>query len=196
MNAQTYRPSTIEALKALWVALPAKASNDGADGDPRERQRAILDAYCFALSEFSNDAIWNTINNLRTGKIEEASKHFCPKAPELAAYVRSEQARLDAIKSRPAIPYQPTSRPWTDWREIHINRAFKARRKFIEHCTLDQMHKAGRGKYPVGSTWYWSLGPLNTSLGSYYGPPDSATSDAEIWGPNREHLPTTVQIHV
>lgn len=162
MNAQTYRPSTIEALKALWVALPAKASNDGADGDPRERQRAILDAYCFALSEFSNDAIWNTINNLRTGKIEEASKHFCPKAPELAAYVRSEQARLNAINRPKAIPYQPPPRDYL----VHVvkqrqkadelaSQGFHCIATGVDHIMSINMFRAR--KRSVGSIWFASL---------------------------------------
>lgn len=197
MNAQSFRPSTIEALKSLWVALPVRASNDGADGDPRERQMAILQLYCEVLSECSETAIWNTVNNLRAGKIEDASKSFCPKAPELASYVRSEQTRLDALNRPKSIAAQPVNRPWTDWREVHLNRAFKENRAFIEHVTLDQAKaRSSRKKYPAGSTWFWSLGPVDTMLGSMYGPAGSAETDGQIWGDNRQHVPASVVIHV
>ncbi len=196
MNA-SFRPSTIEALKSLWVALPVRASNDGADGDPRERQMAILSLYADVLSEFSEAAICNTVNNLRSGKIEDASKSFCPKAPELAVLVRSEQSRLDAINRPKAVSYQPVERPFIDWRETHLNRVFKERRAFIEHATIDQSQsRARQRKYPPFSLWLWSLGPVDSMLGSMYGPPDSAASDAQIWGPNRQHVPASVVIHV
>lgn len=196
MNA-SFRPSTIEALKSLWVALPLKAPKDGEDGDPRERQMAILSLYADVLSEFSETAIWNTVNNLRSGKIEDASKSFCPKAPELAVLVRSEQARLEAVNRPRAISYQPVERPWVDHRERQINQAFKEKRAFIEHSTIDQSQARTRArKYSPYSVWFWSLGPVDTGLGSMYGPPGSAETDAQIWGANREHLPKSVVIHV
>lgn len=195
MTAAAFRPSTIESLKALWVALPLRASNDGDVGDPRERQMQILDTYCFALSEFSSEAIMNTVNNLRAGKIDEASKNFCPKAPELAVFVRAEQKRIDAVKRPKAISYQPIDRPWVDYREVFINKAFADRRKFIEHASLDDWkYRTDRSRYPAGYTWYWPLGPVNTMLGSVYGPTGSARTDADVWGTNRSHIPAMVQI--
>lgn len=162
MNAQSFRPSTIEALKALWVALPVRASNDGADGDPRERQMSILSLYCDVLSEFSETAIWNTVNNLRAGKIEEASKSFCPKAPELAVLVRSEQARIDAVNRPKSIPYQAPPRDYL----VHVVKqrqkanelaaqGFRCIATGVDHpMSLNMTKKKERG---VGSIWFASL---------------------------------------
>ncbi|MDH7801301.1 MULTISPECIES: hypothetical protein [unclassified Rhizobium] len=162
MNAQSFRPSTIEALKSLWVALPVRASNDGADGDPRERQMAILQLYCDVLSECSETAIWNTVNNLRAGKIEDASKSFCPKAPELAVMVRSEQARLDAINRPKAIPYQPKPRDYL----VHAvmqrkvtgelaKQGYRCIAKDVDHIMSINMWK--KKERSVGSRWFASL---------------------------------------
>lgn len=162
MNAQALRPSTIEALKALWVALPVRASNDGIEANPRERQMAILDSYCFALSEFSNDAIWAAVNNLRAGKIEEASKNFCPKAPELAGYVRTEQARIDAMNRPKAIPYKPKPSEFKDWRIVHRERASEMQRQgFVLHAKgielTDFKAKGERRIFPAGTVFLWSI---------------------------------------
>ena len=162
MNAQSFRPSPIEALKSLWVALPVRASNDGIDGDPRERQMAILSLYSDVLSEFSETAIWNTVNNLRAGKIEEASKSFCPKAPELAVMVRSEQARIDAVNRPKAIPYQPKPRDYlvhaVKQRQITDELAKQGYRcipKDVDHImSINMWKKKERG---VGCRWLASL---------------------------------------
>lgn len=163
MNARVFSPAVIEALKALWVALPVRASNDGESGDPRERQMQILDTYCYALSEFSSEAIWNTVNNLRAGKIEEASKNFCPKAPELAVFVRNEQKRLDVLKAPKAIAYIPQRAPFKDWRisnrrtveELAETKGFVL---WESDISLEQFNiNARRRKYPAGTTFYWAI---------------------------------------
>ncbi len=189
MNVQThFRPPVIEALTTLWRALPPRGVTD---------ERGTMDDCCFALADCSAEAIINTVNNLRAGKIEDASKSFCPKAPELAVLVRSEQARIDAVNRPKAISYQPVNRPWVDHRERQISQAFKEKRAFIEHATIDQSQARTRArKYAPYSVWFWSLGPVDTGLGSMYGPPGSAETDAQIWGANREHLPKSVVIHV
>jgi hypothetical protein len=163
VTAAAFRPSTIEALKALWVALPVRASNDGEIGDPRERQMQILDTYCFALSEFSSEAIWNTVNSLRSGKIEEASKNFCPKAPELAVYVRNEQKRLDAINSPKAIPHFQEPKPFKDWRviqQLKVEERAKTEGFVLldDDISLEQFNtNVRRRKYPAGTTFYWAI---------------------------------------
>lgn len=162
MNASAFRPSTIEALKALWVALPVRASNDGETGDPRERQMQILDTYCFALSEFSSEAIMNTVNNLRAGKIEEASKSFCPKAPELAVYVRSEQKRLELLNSPRALPAPTVSKPFKHWghiqREETIALASLGYRCVAENIGIDEMvTRARRKQFPEKTVWFWCI---------------------------------------
>lgn len=207
MNASAFRPSTIEALKALWVALPVRASNDGESGDPRERQMQILDTYCFALSEFSSDAIMNTVNNLRAGRIDEASKSFCPKAPELAVFVRNEQRRLDAINRPKMISLMPQAQPWKDWRIAHLVDVFRERRRWIEFVSKEKCETQSRQKkYPAGSTFKWSLGPMPRTTeefrtikpypgidqGSAYGPENSASNESEIWGENSKVLPQDV----
>lgn len=98
-----YQPEVIRALQKLWVSLPVRAPNDG-ESDPGQRQRDILEAYCEALSDCSSEAIWATVNKLRAGKIEEASKNFCPKAPELACYVRAEQLKMSASRRERQLP--------------------------------------------------------------------------------------------
>lgn len=155
-------PSTIKALQALWVALPVRASNDGDEEDPRKRQMQILDAYCFALSEFTSDAVWNTVNALRAGKIEDASKNFCPKAPELASYVRSEQKRLDILKSPRAISYVPVAHEFKDWRVIQrvetdrlAGEGFRCLATELGHDEF--VTKARRKAFPAGSVWFWAL---------------------------------------
>lgn len=95
MNAHTFRPTVIEELRRLWVALPVRAPEGMAGADPRERQVAILESYCRALAEFSPEAIRKTVDDLEAGRIEDASKDFCPKPPKLAELVRAEQRRQE-----------------------------------------------------------------------------------------------------
>lgn len=154
MNAQThFRPPVIEALTVLWRALPPRGVTD---------ERGTLEDYCFALADFSAEAVFNTVNNLRAGKIEEASKSFCPKAPEFAVLVRSEQARLDAVNRPKSIPYQPPPRDYL----VHVVRQRKqteelAKRGYrciatgVDHpMSLNMTKKKERG---VGSIWFASL---------------------------------------
>lgn len=96
-------PETIRSLQKLWVALPVKAPNDGVS-DPGERQRAILEAYCEALEDCSAEAIAQTVRLLIAGKIDKASKSFCPKPPELATFVRAEQRKISAARREKMLP--------------------------------------------------------------------------------------------
>ncbi|MDH2092690.1 hypothetical protein N5K21_28755 [Rhizobium pusense] len=154
MTAQThFRPQVIEALTVLWRALPPRGVTD---------ERGTMDDYCFALADCSAEAVYNTVNNLRAGKIEEASKSFCPKAPELAVLVRSEQARLDAVNRPKSIPYQPPPRDYL----VHVVRQRKQTEELaargyrciatgVDHPTsLNMTKKKERG---VGSIWFASL---------------------------------------
>ncbi len=156
-----FRPPVIDSLKALWVALPIKAPASE-DDDPRERQMAILDAYCYALRSYSPEAIANTIDYLREGKIKGASLRFCPTSPELAVYVRDEQSRLDAINRPKSVTYAPAYRPWRDYRAFHQRRAeelrasgFQLIAENVDHPTFVSM--ARRHQLPAKSTWLWSL---------------------------------------
>lgn len=156
-----FRPPVIDSLKALWVALPIKAPASEED-DPRERQMAILDAYCYALRSYSPEAISNTIDYLREGKIKGASLRFCPTSPELATYVRDEQSRLDAVNRPKEITYRAESRPWVDWRIVHRERTrelteqgFRLIAEHVDHPTFVSMVK--RRVLPPKSTWFWSL---------------------------------------
>lgn len=112
MNAHTFRPTVIEELRRLWVALPVRAPEGMAGADPRERQVAILESYCRALAEFTQEAIRKTVDDLEAGRIEDASKDFCPKPPKLAELVRAEQRRQDLAnaearrKSAPRIEHR------------------------------------------------------------------------------------------
>lgn len=154
MNAQThFRPPVIEALTVLWRALPPRGVTD---------ERGTMEDYCFALADCSAEAVFNTVNNLRAGKIEEASKSFCPKAPELAVLVRSEQARLDAANRPKAIPYQPKPRDYL----VHAVRqrqvtdelakqGYRCIAKDVDHImSINMLRKKERG---VGSIWFASL---------------------------------------
>lgn len=162
------RPTVIESLKTLWVALPLKAPADEDHGNPVERQRAILDNYCYVLRAYSPEAIANTVDYLREGKIKEASTRFCPTSPELARYVRDEQSRLDAINRPKAITYRAESRPWVDWRIVHRERTrelaeqgFVLIAENVDHATVVSMAK--RRALPSRSTWFWAI--------------------SEVWGP-------------
>lgn len=154
MNAQThFRPPVIEALTVLWRALPPRGVTD---------ERGTMEDYCFALADCSAEAVFNTVNNLRAGKIEEASKSFCPKAPELAVLVRSEQARLDAVNRPKSIPYQPPPRDYL----VHVvkqrkqteelaARGYRCIATGVDHpMSLNMTKKKERG---VGSIWFASL---------------------------------------
>jgi hypothetical protein len=158
------KPSVIEALRTLWVALPLKAAGD--DGsDPRERQMAILDTYCFALREFSPQAVGSVVDALRDGRIKDASKRFCPTAPELATYVREEQSRLDAINRPRMVSYKP---PASDLRpfEIGMNKrrisAEDRRLVKIADCPTNDRWRAGHkaNEWPVGAIWIPPLGEV------------------------------------
>lgn len=154
MTAQThFRPQVIEALTVLWRALPPRGVTD---------ERGTMEDYCFALADCSAEAVYNTVNNLRAGKIDEASKSFCPKAPELAVLVRSEQARLDAVNRPKSIPYQPPPRDYL----VHVVRQRKQTEELaargyrciatgVDHpMSLNMTKKKERG---VGSIWFASL---------------------------------------
>lgn len=125
-------------------------------------QEGTLEDYCFALSDFSSEAVWNSVNNLRAGKIDEASKDFCPKAPKLAEYVRAEQRRLDAVNRPPAISYSIVKVPFKDWRIIHRQKADALEEQdwvlYPEKLSLEEMKIAARrGRLRIGATWFWSL---------------------------------------
>lgn len=143
----------LSALRTLWITLPLRGVTD---------EQGTLDAYGFALEPFSIEAIGNTVNMLRRGEIKEASKEWCPKPPQLAEYVRSEQARLDAANRPKAIPYQPPPRDYL----VHV---VKQRQKADElasqgfHCIatgVDHIMSINMGKSKkrsVGSIWFASL---------------------------------------
>jgi hypothetical protein len=162
MMSAHFRPPVIDALKALWVALPIKAPASE-DDDPRERQMAILDAYCYALRSYSPEAIANTVDYLREGKIKGASLRFCPTSPELATYVRDEQSRLDAVNRPKSVTYAPVGKPWiVDWRVVHRQRTeelaatgFHLIAEQVDHPSFVSM--ATRRQIPAKSTWFWSL---------------------------------------
>ncbi|CAD0211211.1 hypothetical protein AGRHK599_LOCUS1237 [Rhizobium rhizogenes] len=154
MTAQTqFRPQVIEALTVLWRALPPRGVTD---------ERGTMVDYCFALADCSAEAVYNTVNNLRAGKIEEASKSFCPKAPELAVLVRSEQARIDAVNRPKSIPYQAPPRDYL----VHVVKqrqkanelaaqGFRCIATGVDHpMSLNMTKKKERG---VGSIWFASL---------------------------------------
>lgn len=156
MDARSYRPQIIEALTALWRTLPLRGVTD---------EHGVMEDYCFALRNFSEEAVANTVNALREGGIEGASKSFCPTAPQLADYVRAEQGRID-IMSRPRLaPPAPGPRgpsPFEIRRDglLHDNRD---RPVLYEGITLDRF-KAMGSELPVGSKWVGVLG------GRIYGP--------------------------
>lgn len=153
MNAKVFRPQVIEALTTLWRALPLRGVSDEA---------GVMDDYCYALSDCSSQAVWNTVNNLRSGKIEEASKDFCPKAPKLAEYVRFEQRRLDAINRPPAISYSPVNVPFKDWRIIHRQMADALKSVgwtlVAENLSLDDFTRLSkRRRWGAQTTWFWAI---------------------------------------
>lgn len=88
MPDQAWTVETIKALNVLWRTLPLQKVSD---------ERGVMEDYCSALREFSNQAIWNVVFALRDGTIEGASDEWSPRAPKLARWVREEQNRLDAI---------------------------------------------------------------------------------------------------
>lgn len=138
----------------LWRALPVRGGTD---------PEGVLEDYQFALQDCSALAVENTVNALRAGKIEEASKDFCPKAPKLAEYARAEQRRLDAINRPPAVEHKPARSP--EWigpeRLRQMERDSLSRRGFLlfaENISQDSFAMScGRRKWPVGSTWKWLL---------------------------------------
>lgn len=87
-NSQAWTLQTIEALSTLWRTLPLQGVTD---------ERGTMEDYCFALRNYSSDAIWNVVNALREGSVKDASTKWSPRAPELSRWVKEEQARLDAV---------------------------------------------------------------------------------------------------
>lgn len=151
----------IEALNTLWITLPLRGVTD---------ERGTLEGYGFALEGFSVEAIRNTVNMLRRGEIEEASKEWCPKAPKLAEYVRAEQSRIDALNRPRAVSYQPVSRPWKDWNIIQRERTRELQEQGFVLLDQNVAHdvacaRTRQKKYPVGSIWFWCIqevwGPRN-----------------------------------
>jgi hypothetical protein len=157
----------LNALRTLWITLPLRGVTD---------EQGTLDAYGFALEPFSIEAIQNTINSLRRGEIEDASKQWCPRPPELASFVRAEQKRLEAIHSRPAVSYAPVDVPFKDWRVIHRQRANDLQAAgfglFRKEVTIDIFSLGCRRRaWPAGSIWFWCI--------------------EEVWAPPAAAMPTT-----
>jgi hypothetical protein len=148
------RQETIEdQLQILWRTLRLRGVTD---------QTGTLEDYIFALNDCSVEALQTTVNNLRAGRIEEASKEFSPSAPKLAEYVRAEQRRLDAINRPKAISFQPISRPWKDWKLIHRHiaddLAAKGFVKVAENTPLDTAVTFARRKtWRPGTRWFWAI---------------------------------------
>ncbi|MFN3833419.1 MAG: hypothetical protein ACK4SQ_14435 [Allorhizobium sp.] len=87
-NNQAWTVEAMRALTVLWRTLPLQGVSD---------ERGTMEDYCFALRNYSNDAIWNVVNALREGSVKDASTKWSPRAPELSRWVKDEQARLDAV---------------------------------------------------------------------------------------------------
>lgn len=152
-NANLYRPQVIEALQTLWRALPLRGVSD---------ERGTLEDYCFALSDFSADAVRNTVDNLRKGSIEDASRDFCPKAPRLADYVRSEQARLDALSRPKAFLPSPVAHDFKDWRIIQREETERLSRAGFKRLAenigqIEAITLARRRELPEGAVWFWAI---------------------------------------
>jgi hypothetical protein len=172
-----------EIIRPMFTSLPLPR---GVDADE------LLRGYLVALEGLLPSALKSVVVHLVRGTWHEEVK-FCPRPPELANMVRFEQRRVEAI-NRPRLP-PPQTQPheWKDWRQKHIDTAFADRRAFIEHVSLAQFNQRARQrKYPAGTVFFYSLGPVDTEIGSAYGPVGSASSDADIWGDNYEILPDAI----
>ncbi len=167
----------------MFTSLPLPR---GVDADE------LLRGYLVALEGLLPSALKSVVVHLVRGTWHEEVK-FCPRPPELANMVRFEQRRVESI-NRPRLP-PPQAQPheWKDWRQKHIDSAFADRRAFIEHVSLAQFNQRARQrKYPAGTMFFYSLGPVDTEIGSAYGPVGSALSDADIWGDNYKILPDSI----
>lgn len=103
-----------------------------------------------------------TVNNLRRGLIEEASKDFSPRAPKLAEYVRAEQARLDALRRPKALPYAPVHKEFQRHNERQRRETKELERqgwkKLADNIGQEEFNtQAKRRRLPVGARWFWSL---------------------------------------
>lgn len=119
----------------------------------------MLEDYLFALQDCSVEAVRNIVNDLRAGKIEDASTEFSPKAPKLATFARAEQARLNAIIAlgKPkAVTYAPVSVGFKDWRIIHRQRADELRSQGY-WLVSDNAEVKARQNAPAGSIFLWSI---------------------------------------
>lgn len=135
-------------LLLLWRTLPLRGVTD---------QEGTLADYQFALSDCSAQAVENTVNALRAGLIEDASKDFCPKAPKLAEYARAEQRRLEAINRPRMVSHRPVEHEFKDWRVIQRERTRElAQQGYVlvaENCTQDQSRKFLKPR----TRWFWAI---------------------------------------
>jgi len=145
----------LNALRTLWITLPLKGVTD---------EQGTLDAYGFALEPFSIEAIQNTVNSLRRGEIEDASKQWCPRPPELAAFVRTEQKRLDALNRKPAVSYVPMDRtvPFMSLDEMREIKEGELRHLGYDlikaEVSIDTfVMGCNRKIWPVKAVWFWQL---------------------------------------
>lgn len=162
MATQAWQLQVIEQMNLLWNTLPLKSATD---------PRATLEAYGFALEGNSIEAIRNVINALRRGEIAEASKTFCPRAPELADMVRAEQRKIDATNRRPAISSRPIERPWTDYRARQRQETYDLMPRGYElHSTgvsQETWHrKCLQRAWPIGAKYKWALEEVWSPIGA------------------------------
>lgn len=160
----------------LWTTLPLRGVSD---------ERETMEAYGFALEPFSVEAIRNTVDYLRRGEIEDASKQWCPRPPELAVFVRSEQKRLDALNRRPSISHQPVETGgYKDWRIIHRQKTKELEqngyRLVQESVSIDTFNLLGRRKkWQIGATWFWSLQEVWAPVGAAFPSTGTLRQEAE-----------------
>jgi hypothetical protein len=121
----------------------------------------LLAGYYLALHDQPIEALETVVKHLVRGTWHEEVK-FCPRPPELANMVRSEQRRVEAT-NRPRLPF-PASVPhqFRDLRIVHRQRAEDlARQRYllvangITHESFGKLAKS-RG-IPAGSIHLWAI---------------------------------------
>lgn len=136
----------------MFTSLPLPRGVDADD---------LLGGYLVALEGLLPSALKSVVIQLVKGTWHEEVK-FCPRPPELANMVRSEQRRVEAMNRQRLPPPAAVPHQFRDLRIVHQQRAEELSRQgyrlIAESITADAFMNLGKSRaIPAGSIHLWAI---------------------------------------